>query len=187
VLTDALLDFPGTIIFISHDPVFLTRMATRVVEIEDGRALDYPGDYAYYLWKREQELEAETEGDAGENRGNGHPPAPARISKPGPQEPDRRELVKALDRAERRLTDLEGTIAGLEERIRVRDQELTREDLYQDHERWHALHLERRQWDKELEGLMEAWARQSEIIAELRQQRESFDQAHPKESRSFPS
>ena len=52
VLTDALLDFPGTIIFISHDPIFLSRMATRVVEIEAGRALDYPGDYAYYLWKR---------------------------------------------------------------------------------------------------------------------------------------
>jgi len=43
VLTDALLDFPGTIVFISHDPIFLTRMATRVVEIEDGRALDYIG------------------------------------------------------------------------------------------------------------------------------------------------
>jgi ATP-binding cassette, subfamily F, member 3 len=187
VLTDALLDFPGTIIFISHDPVFLTRMATRVVEIEDGRALDYPGDYAYYLWKRERELEAETEGGAEENRRNGHPPAPARISKPGPQEPDRRELVKALDRAERRLTDLEDTIAELEKRLRLRDQELTREDLYQDHERWHALHLERQQWDKELEGLMEAWARQSETTAELRQHLESFDQTHPKASRSFPS
>src|SRR5919204_1098278 len=58
VLTDALLDFPGTIVFISHDPVFLTRVATRVVEIEAGRAVEYPGDYEYYLWKRAQELES---------------------------------------------------------------------------------------------------------------------------------
>jgi ATP-binding cassette, subfamily F, member 3 len=170
VLTDALLDFPGTIIFISHDPVFLTRMATRVVEIDDGRALDYPGDYAYYLWKQEQELEAETEADAEENRRNGHPPARMRISKPGPQEPDRRELVKGLDRAERRLTELEATIAEFEERIRARDQELTREDLYQDHERWHALHLERQQWDADLEGLLEEWTRRSAAIDEIRQQ-----------------
>ena len=38
MLTDALTDFPGTIVFISHDPTFLTRVATRVVEIDDGQA-----------------------------------------------------------------------------------------------------------------------------------------------------
>jgi ATP-binding cassette subfamily F protein 3 len=170
VLTDALLDFPGTIVFISHDPVFLTRMATRVVEIEDGRALDYIGDYEYYLWKQEQELEAETDEDTEENRRNGQPPPRAKISKSGPQEPDRRELVKGLDRAERRVTDLEATIAKFEQRIRVRDQELKRQDLYQDHERWHALHLERQQWDAELERLLEEWTRHSAAIDELRQQ-----------------
>src|SRR5574341_378350 len=58
VLTDALTEFPGTIVFISHDPTFLTRIATRVVEIEDGKARDYHGDYEYYLWKRAQELES---------------------------------------------------------------------------------------------------------------------------------
>jgi ATP-binding cassette subfamily F protein 3 len=170
VLTDALLDFPGTIVFISHDPVFLTRMTTRVVEIEDGRALDYIGDYEYYLWKQEQELEAETHEDTVENRRNDQPPPHAKISKSGPQEPDRRELVKGLDRAERRVTELEVTIAKFEERIRVRDQELKRQDLYQDHERWHALHLERQQWDAELERLLEEWTRRSAAIDELRQQ-----------------
>src|SRR5439155_1069006 len=57
VLTDALVEFPGTMVFISHDPVFLTRVATRVVEIEAGQARDYHGDYEYYLWKKVQELE----------------------------------------------------------------------------------------------------------------------------------
>src|SRR3989475_11791939 len=49
VLTDALVAFPGTMVFISHDPVFLTRVATRVVEIESGQARDYHGDYEYFL------------------------------------------------------------------------------------------------------------------------------------------
>ncbi|MDE3036607.1 MAG: ABC-F family ATP-binding cassette domain-containing protein, partial [Nitrospirota bacterium] len=44
VLTDAMTDFPGTIVFISHDPTFLSRIATRVVEIEEGKARDYYGD-----------------------------------------------------------------------------------------------------------------------------------------------
>jgi ATP-binding cassette, subfamily F, member 3 len=170
VLTDALLDFPGTMVFISHDPVFLTRMATRVVEIETGQALDYPGDYAYYLWKREQELEAQPDGGPAEDRRNGHPPAHTRSSKPSSQVPDRRELAKTLDRAERRLAEMEVTIAALEERMRVRDQELEREELYQDHERWHTLHLERQRWALELESLLEEWTRRAAEIEDLRQQ-----------------
>ncbi|HET6674297.1 MAG TPA: ABC-F family ATP-binding cassette domain-containing protein, partial [Nitrospiraceae bacterium] len=54
MLTDALTDFPGTIIFISHDPTFLTRIATRVVEIDDGHARNYFGDYEYFQWKKAQ-------------------------------------------------------------------------------------------------------------------------------------
>jgi ATP-binding cassette subfamily F protein 3 len=170
VLTDALLDFPGTIVFISHDPVFLTRVATRAVEIEDGMAVDYPGDYEYYLWKRAQELQAEADAEAVNAPRNGHQAARSHGSSLGPQGPDRRELVKSLGREERRVADMEGAIAELEERIRSRDQELEREELYQAHERWHALYLERQQWDKDLERLMEEWARQTEAVAELRQQ-----------------
>jgi ATP-binding cassette subfamily F protein 3 len=162
-------------------------MATRVVEIEDGRALDYPGDYEYYLWKQEQELEEETGEDIEKHGRNGQPSARAKISKPGPQEPDRRELVKALSRAERRVAELEAAVAALEAQMRTRDADLASAELYQDHERWHALHLERQQWDKDLERLMEEWARQSETVADTHRQLESFDQANPKASRLFQS
>ena len=57
VLTDAMTDFPGTIVFISHDPTFLSRISTRIVEIEEGVPTDYIGDYEYYLWKQSKELE----------------------------------------------------------------------------------------------------------------------------------
>ena len=187
VLTDALLDFPGTIVFISHDPVFLTRMATRVVEIEDGGALDYIGDYEYYLWKQERELEAEADEDIENGRRNGYQTGRPSVGKPNSQGPDRRELVKALSRGERRIAELEAAVAALEERMRARDMELASATLYQDHERWHALHLERQQWDKDLEHLMEEWARQSETAADGRRQLESFDHVHPETSRLFPA
>ena len=58
MLTDALSEFPGTIVFISHDPTFLTRIATRVIEIEEGKARNFFGDYEYYLWKKAQEFES---------------------------------------------------------------------------------------------------------------------------------
>jgi len=57
MLTDALIQFPSTIAFISHDPTFLMRVSTRVVEIDEGQARDYIGNYEYYCWKRAKELE----------------------------------------------------------------------------------------------------------------------------------
>jgi ATP-binding cassette subfamily F protein 3 len=83
VLTDALTDFAGTIVFISHDPTFLTRIATRVVEIEDGRARNYLGEYEYYLWKRAQELESikgSQEDVAEPKKKNGKPVGPSNKS-----------------------------------------------------------------------------------------------------------
>jgi ATP-binding cassette, subfamily F, member 3 len=170
VLTDALLDFPGTIVFISHDPVFLARMATRAVEIEDGAPLDYRGDYEYYLWKRAQELTGEASANGNHAGGQRQAAALARGKGQAEQGPDRRELVKALGRAERRSADMEAAIAAMEERMRARDQELRDPELYQDHQRWHALHLERQQWDKDLECLMEDWTQESEAVVTLRQQ-----------------
>ena len=187
VLTDALLDFPGTMVFISHDPVFLTRMATRAVEIENGVALDYPGDYAYYLWKRAQELEATDDEETTDEKQNGHPPGRARGPAQSPQNPDRRGLVKALGRAERQSADMEAAIGALEEQIQARDQELQSAELYQDHMRWHALHLERQQWAADLERLMEEWVRRSEAVAELRQQIHAYDQTADQTGRLFPS
>ena len=46
VLEEALLDFGGTILFVSHDRYFIQRIATRVLEIADRRLSSYAGDYA---------------------------------------------------------------------------------------------------------------------------------------------
>jgi ATP-binding cassette subfamily F protein 3 len=162
-------------------------MATRVVEIEAGQALDYLGDYAYYLWKQEQELQAQLQAAAEEERRNGQPLARATPRKSAPSGPDRRELVKTLSRAERRVADLEGAVAALEAQMRARDAMLASAELYQDHERWHALHLERQQWDHDLERLMDEWARQSDTLADTHRQLEAYDQAHPKDSRLVQS
>ncbi len=55
-----LLDFNGAILFITHDRVFLQKLATRIVEIDRGRLISYPGDFARYLSQREAALKAET-------------------------------------------------------------------------------------------------------------------------------
>ncbi len=49
VLEEALDDFEGTILVISHDRYFLNRTVTRIVELEEGALTEYAGDYSSYL------------------------------------------------------------------------------------------------------------------------------------------
>jgi ATP-binding cassette subfamily F protein 3 len=55
VLLDALADFGGTLIFVSHDRYFVDKLATKIVEIGGGHALVYPGTYEEFLWSRRQQ------------------------------------------------------------------------------------------------------------------------------------
>jgi ATP-binding cassette subfamily F protein uup len=59
-LEEFLLDFPGSILFVTHDRRFLQRVATRILELDRGRITDWPGDYANYLRRREERLHAES-------------------------------------------------------------------------------------------------------------------------------
>ena len=54
VLLEALEDFGGTLIFVSHDRYFVDKLATKVIEIGGGEALMYPGNYEEFLWSQKQ-------------------------------------------------------------------------------------------------------------------------------------
>ncbi|MGB0005751.1 MAG: ATP-binding cassette domain-containing protein, partial [Candidatus Sulfotelmatobacter sp.] len=53
VLLDSLMDYTGTVVFVSHDRYFIDRLATRVFEIGDGKVEVYPGNYEDYLWRKQ--------------------------------------------------------------------------------------------------------------------------------------
>ncbi|MDK6976691.1 ABC transporter ATP-binding protein, partial [Proteus mirabilis] len=57
VLENALIDFDGTLLFVSHDRYFINRVATQIIELSDTGSTLYLGDYDYYLEKK-AELEA---------------------------------------------------------------------------------------------------------------------------------
>ncbi|MBN2897392.1 MAG: ABC-F family ATP-binding cassette domain-containing protein [Clostridia bacterium] len=54
-LESALVQFPGTILFVSHDRFFIEKVATRVAEVREGRLWDYAGDYCYYKEERKKQ------------------------------------------------------------------------------------------------------------------------------------
>src|SRR6266446_6929028 len=53
VLLDALVDYGGTLVFVSHDRYFVERLATKIIEIGNGTATVYPGTYKEFLWHKE--------------------------------------------------------------------------------------------------------------------------------------
>ncbi len=67
-MEDLLLRYPGTILFVTHDRRFLRRLATRVLELDRGRATSYPGSYAAYREAKARELEVEARQSAGADK-----------------------------------------------------------------------------------------------------------------------
>ncbi|MGC2552798.1 MAG: ABC-F family ATP-binding cassette domain-containing protein [Candidatus Sulfotelmatobacter sp.] len=53
VLLDSLMDYTGTVVFVSHDRYFIDKLATRVFEIGDRKVEVYPGNYEDYLWRKQ--------------------------------------------------------------------------------------------------------------------------------------
>jgi ATP-binding cassette, subfamily F, member 3 len=146
VLLEALEDFGGTLIFVSHDRYFVDKLATKIVEIGGGQAVVYPGNYEEFLWSRKQR-DAEAAGvqaavrTAEASRPAGRPrseaPQPARATGSNGSQPpaaeaprtqpqisyDERKRQEAEARRERKVADArKRRIEELEARIADREQ-----------------------------------------------------------------
>lgn len=62
-LEAALLDYPGAVVFITHDRAFIDHLATRIIELDRGVLRSFPGNYAEYLSRKTAILEAEADAD----------------------------------------------------------------------------------------------------------------------------
>jgi ATP-binding cassette, subfamily F, member 3 len=174
MLTDALTDFPGTIVFISHDPTFLTRVATLVVEVDDGQAKNYFGDYEYFLWKKAQEFESIKESSAelsAAQAGKSAGPTKAMAAQVRAKVDggEWRDLTKTQARLEKQVSRAEAEIATMETKIKAREQELTNPALYQEFSRWGDLQREQESWKKEMERLTARWESLSEELQGVRE------------------
>ena len=114
VLLDALTDYGGTLIFVSHDRYFVDRLATRVLEIGGGTAALYPGSYEEFRWSAAQRSRPEPP----RARRPARTPAPAGRGRGAQQ----RRLQAETRRLERRQGALQTRIATIEQRIGEREQ-----------------------------------------------------------------
>jgi ATP-binding cassette subfamily F protein 3 len=170
VLEDALAEFAGTMVFISHDRYFINRMATKVVEVRDGRLVTHLGGYDDYraALARPEEREpavVRAAPSAPAPRGRDGTAGLAATAEPVSR-PRRRARVDPAGRELRqRLDALEGQIHALEARLEELGAALADPGLYADGERARAVALERKQAEEQVAWLLHEWETLSEALA----------------------
>jgi ATP-binding cassette, subfamily F, member 3 len=136
VLLDALVDYGGTLIFVSHDRYFVERLATKIIEIGKGTALIYPGTYKEFLWHKEHPLEApKTSQISTQAPRKVQAAAPAPTPKADHAEKKRvdaeaRREQKAVQAKQAKIDELETKIATCENALREAEQTMAAPGFY---------------------------------------------------------
>ncbi len=110
VVEDALLDFEGTLIIVSHDRYLLQKLPTRIFELTTDGIVEYKGRFDYYLQKKEELKAAESSEEESKSAPTGELSAEEERKLRKEQEAEQR-------RQERRIKELEGIIEDLEAKI----------------------------------------------------------------------
>ncbi|EAE4545617.1 ABC transporter ATP-binding protein, partial [Listeria monocytogenes] len=133
VLEAALIDFEGTILFVSHDRYFINRIASKIVELAPEKATVFLGDYDYYQEKLAEEKEL-ARLDAEDRRKKGEQvEATASVRKLNYQE--EKEQQKLLRQRKRKLEEIEKSMEETDEKIAELELQLTNPEVFQDHEK----------------------------------------------------
>jgi ATP-binding cassette subfamily F protein 3 len=159
VLLDAIEDFGGTLIFVSHDRYFVDRLATKVIIVSNGGIEIYPGRYEEYLWAKEQRAKVE------QNKQTTQLPTKQKVSAPSApprelkksQDAESRKKQRAEEQRARRIAELEGRIAKAETAIKDAETEMSAPGFYDDRDASKKV-IDRHQalmW--EVRDLMEQW------------------------------
>ncbi|PEP60613.1 ABC transporter ATP-binding protein [Bacillus pseudomycoides] len=152
ILENALIDYPGTLLFVSHDRYFINRVTTTVVELSTGGAQEYLGDYDYYIEKKNEMIERaefeQQEEDA---------PVQKTIAQEKLNYLEEKERKKSERQRIRKIEEIEQNIANLEEEIEQLEEELCLPEVYADYERASEITTAKQTKQEKLEQFMAEW------------------------------
>ncbi|MFJ7367266.1 ATP-binding cassette domain-containing protein [Peribacillus frigoritolerans] len=151
VLENALIDYPGTILFVSHDRYFINRIATKVIELSKDGNEEFLGDYDYYLEKKQEqaEIQALEQQDQAKTLDAAVEKTNYKIDK---------EAKKAERQRKRRIEEIEAAMELLETEITEYNDLLCDPNVFQDHEKVMEVQTKLDHAQESLDQLLEEWA-----------------------------
>ena len=155
ILENALIDYPGTLLFVSHDRYFINRVTTTVVELSTEGAQEYLGDYDYYVEKKNEMIEraAFEQLEQQENQ--------APVQKTVAQEKlnylEEKERKQLERQRTRKIEELEQNIVSLEEEIATLEDQLCLPEIYADYEKASEITTKKQTLQEQLEACMAEW------------------------------
>ncbi|MGO2638220.1 MAG: ABC-F family ATP-binding cassette domain-containing protein [Enterococcus viikkiensis] len=123
VLENALIDYQGTLLFVSHDRYFINRIANKVIELSPEGSKLYLGDYDYYLEKKREEEEL------AELLAKEETPVAA-PKKKFYQDKEQQKLIRSL---KRKIEAIEENLSNLDEKIDLLETQMSQSDILNDH------------------------------------------------------
>ena len=126
VLENALIEYEGTILFVSHDRYFINRIATKVVELSEEGSCLYLGDYDYYLEKKQEAAEIAALTETPEV-------VEVQISKGKQTFQQSKESQKIIRQLQRKVTTIEEDLVFIEEELSQLEQQMTEPGILNNH------------------------------------------------------
>ena len=120
-LANALIQYKGTVLFTSHDRYFMKRIATNIIEVRDGCARNYMGNYEAYLYSINQEIEAGERQAAASGKMSG---PSAQVPKGKSSKTGNRNLHKEHRKRQKEIRNLERKIAQLDDDKKILNRHL---------------------------------------------------------------
>lgn len=152
ILENALNNYSGTVLYVSHDRYFINQTATRILELVNQTFINYIGNYDYYLEKREELTAAYTTTSVCDSIDSTETVSESKLSWQEQKEAKARERKRQND-----LKKTEDRITSLEERNGQIDDLMTMEEVYTNSMRCQELAREKADIAAELEELYEKW------------------------------
>jgi ATP-binding cassette subfamily F protein 3 len=165
VLENALIDYDGTLLFVSHDRYFINRIATSIVELSAEGSKLYLGDYDYYIEKKQQEaaLAALQQAESATETNTAVEP----LSKAKGDYASSKEKLKLERKLARQVEALEDELATVEEAIAAIELQLTEPEVYGDHEKVQQFNQQLLALQARQDALMQDWEEQTMALEEL--------------------
>lgn len=170
ILEQALNQYTGTVLYVSHDRYFINKTATRILDLTHKKLLNYIGNYDYYLEKKEEVETAAHIAQTSEAKTTAFPPhsdyhaiSSNNTSSSGKTDwKQQKEEQAKIRKKQNDLKKCENEISQLEKRNEEIDQLLAQEDIYTNVAKLMELNNEKKALEERLTELMEQW----EVLAE---------------------